>query len=178
MSSAPLSGTQRSSKGATDSANVVKVVAGLVIAVGMGTVLGSDKFCPTRILGLLQAVALPISLASKAPQIISNSRSQSTGNLSAFAVFNALLGCLARLFTTKQEVNDPLIFWGFAGATLLNAVLALQMIIYWRSGEGRSWDGAPTEKRATEEGMMPDSQSKTGVDDGVLPGRRWTRKLD
>ena len=64
---------------------------------------------------LLQAATLPISLASKAPQIIANHRAKSTGNLSAFAVFNALLGCIARLFTTLQEVKDPLIFWGFAG---------------------------------------------------------------
>ncbi|BEJ05155.1 hypothetical protein CcaverHIS641_0209720 [Cutaneotrichosporon cavernicola] len=54
-------------------------------------------------------------------------------NLSAFAVFSALLGCLARLFTTKQEVNDPLIFWGFAGAALLNFVLVLQMLMFWRT---------------------------------------------
>ena len=130
------------------------------------------------LVGLLQAATLPISLASKAPQILANSRNQSTGNLSAFAVFNALLGCLARMFTTKQEVNDPLIFWGFAGATLLNAVLALQMITYWRSGEGRSWDSTPTRKRVSQEGKVENTQPKIGGDDGILPGRRWTRKLD
>lgn len=64
-----------------------------------------------------------------------NHKNRSTGNLSAFAVFSGLLGCLARLFTTLQEVNDPLIFWGFAGGALLNVVLALQMIAYWRSDD-------------------------------------------
>lgn len=61
-----------------------------------------------------------------------NYNNRSTGNLSAFAVFSALLGCLARMFTTQQEINDPLVFWGFAGATLLNLVLAVQMIVYWK----------------------------------------------
>jgi mannose-P-dolichol utilization defect protein 1 len=37
------------------------------------------------------------------------------------------------MFTTQQEINDPLVFWGFAGATLLNLVLAVQMVVYWRS---------------------------------------------
>jgi mannose-P-dolichol utilization defect protein 1 len=70
-------------------------------------------------------------LISKAPQIISNHRLQSTGNLSAFAVFNAFAGCLARLFTTSQETGDSLVWWGFALAAALNAVLAGQMIMYW-----------------------------------------------
>lgn len=82
---------------------------------------------------ILQACTIPLSLLSKAPQILENHTNRSTGNLSAFAVFSALLGCLARLFTTKQEVKDPLIFWGFAGAALLNVVLALQMLAYWRA---------------------------------------------
>lgn len=70
-------------------------------------------------------------MLSKAPQIIENHTNRSTGNLSAFAVFSALLGCLARLFTTIQEVNDPLVFWGFFGAAVLNVVLVVQMVRYW-----------------------------------------------
>lgn len=46
-------------------------------------------------------------------------------------MFSALLGCLARLFTTAQEVNDPLVFWGFFGAAVLNVVLVIQMVRYW-----------------------------------------------
>jgi mannose-P-dolichol utilization defect protein 1 len=110
---------------------------------------------------LLQAATLPLSLLSKAPQILSNHRNKSTGNLSAFAVFNALLGCLARLFTTKQEVNDPLIFWGFAGAAVLNLVLVVQMLAFWKSDNLRR---RPTEEQLYEpENGMP---------------KRWARKLD
>jgi mannose-P-dolichol utilization defect protein 1 len=83
----------------------------------------------------LQLCTIPLGILSKAPQILENHNNRSTGNLSAFAVFSALLGCLARLFTTKQEVKDPLVFWGFAGAALLNLVLALQMIVYWKASD-------------------------------------------
>jgi mannose-P-dolichol utilization defect protein 1 len=111
---------------------------------------------------------MPISLLSKAPQIISNHKARSTGNLSAFAVFNALLGCLARLFTTKQEVNDPLIFWGFAGAAALNLVLALQMVRYWKN----SSSGTSSRRTSTNEESILDSIA------GENLGKRWERKLD
>jgi mannose-P-dolichol utilization defect protein 1 len=41
------------------------------------------------------------------------------------------MGSLARVFTTVQEVNDPLLLWGYGLATALNGVLVLQMIMYW-----------------------------------------------
>jgi mannose-P-dolichol utilization defect 1 len=48
-------------------------------------------------------------------------------------VFNYLLGSLSRIFTTLQEVPDPLILYGFVAGFALNAILALQMIWYWNS---------------------------------------------
>jgi mannose-P-dolichol utilization defect protein 1 len=96
-------------------------------------------------------------------------------HLSAFAVFNALLGCLARLFTTKQEVNDQLIFWGFFGAAVLNAVLAVQMLMYWNNSDV----GAKTtrqRRRATEEGIA--EPIKVPIEEKSPTGKRWARKLD
>ncbi|KAL8946534.1 MAG: hypothetical protein Q9222_007086, partial [Ikaeria aurantiellina] len=48
-------------------------------------------------------------------------------------VFTYLAGSLSRIFTTLQEVDDKLILYGFIGGFLLNAVLAAQMVYYWRS---------------------------------------------
>ena len=48
-------------------------------------------------------------------------------------VFNYLLGSLSRIFTTLQEVPDPLILYGFIAGFALNAILAIQMIWYWNS---------------------------------------------
>jgi len=43
-------------------------------------------------------------------------------------VFNFLFGSLTRIFTTIQEVNDPLILYGYIAGFLFNAVLAFQMV--------------------------------------------------
>ncbi|OLL23578.1 Mannose-P-dolichol utilization defect 1 protein, partial [Neolecta irregularis DAH-3] len=82
-------------------------------------------------LAILQALTIPLNLLSKVPQIASNFKKKSTGQLSAFAVFNYLLGSLARVFTTITEVSDPLVLWGYVLAVVLNAVLVIQMVIYW-----------------------------------------------
>ncbi|KAI5453395.1 hypothetical protein NCC49_005874 [Naganishia albida] len=115
--------------------NVPGVLVGLVVTAVVAILLSSPSLCPPSTLSLLQASTVPLALISKAPQIISNHRLQSTGNLSAFAVFNAFAGCLARLFTTSQETGDSLVWWGFALAAALNAVLAGQMIMYWNAGD-------------------------------------------
>ena len=48
-------------------------------------------------------------------------------------VFNYLAGSLSRIFTTIQEVDDPLILYGFVAGFVLNLVLAIQMVYYWNS---------------------------------------------
>lgn len=40
---------------------------------------------------------------------------------------------MARVFTTLQEVDDKLILYGFIAGFVLNAVLAAQMVYYWKS---------------------------------------------
>jgi mannose-P-dolichol utilization defect protein 1 len=84
-----------------------------------------------RHLQILQGLSIPLSLASKVPQIVTNFRNGSTGQLSAFTVFNYLAGSAARVFTTMTEVNDPVILGGFVASVALNAILALQMVLYW-----------------------------------------------
>lgn len=92
--------------------------------------LSSTSLVPSSTLSFLQTLTIPISLSSKVPQILSNFRNGSTGQLSAFLVFNSLAGCLARVFTTRTETNDPLLFWGFLLAAVLNGVIAVQMLVY------------------------------------------------
>ncbi|GAA6007297.1 hypothetical protein JCM10207_001575 [Rhodosporidiobolus poonsookiae] len=93
--------------------------------------LTSSTLVPSSTLSFLQTLTIPVSLSSKLPQIISNFRLGSTGQLSAFLVFNSLAGCLARVFTTRTETNDPVLFWGFLLGALLNGIIALQMLLYW-----------------------------------------------
>lgn len=53
-------------------------------------------------------------------------------------VFNYLLGSLARVFTTLQEVDDKLILYGFVAGFALNLVLALQMVYYWNAPSAKA----------------------------------------
>ncbi|RDB18474.1 Mannose-P-dolichol utilization defect 1 [Hypsizygus marmoreus] len=109
-----------------------KLTTGVVATIASSTVLYS---LPNETLALLQLGTLPLSLFSKLPQIRQNYRSQSTGQLSAFAVISQIAGCLARLFTTATEIGDNLVAAGFALALLLNLVLGAQLWMYWGQGE-------------------------------------------
>jgi mannose-P-dolichol utilization defect protein 1 len=140
-------------------------------------------------LALLQLGTLPLSVASKLPQITQNARARSTGQLSGFAVFSQLLGSLARLFTTMTEVGDARMGAGFALACALNAVLAYQIISY---GSAPVIEEVPIDIRAEQETGSVLAEKGTGpVQWGAeAPGskpqltstmsspRKWTRKLD
>jgi len=89
--------------------------------------LGNRFFASTT----LYALTIPLNLSSKIPQIYTNYVNGSTGQLSAFAVFNYLFGTLARVFTIATEVDDPLMLWGTILALVFNGLLAAQMVWYW-----------------------------------------------
>jgi mannose-P-dolichol utilization defect protein 1 len=108
-------------------------LGGLGVAAALAYALFDPKLVSYHNLQILQGLSIPLSLTSKVPQIITNYRNGSTGQLSAFTVFNYLAGSAARVFTTLTEVNDPVIFWGFVVAAGLNAVLAAQMVYYWNT---------------------------------------------
>ncbi|TEB19703.1 mannose-P-dolichol utilization defect 1 protein [Coprinellus micaceus] len=134
-------------------------------------------------LALLQVATLPLSLFSKLPQIQQNYRSKSTGQLSAFAVISQILGCLARVFTTTQEVGDPLVLAGFVLALFLNVVLGIQLYLYWGQGvmEKQRVDvGKESEKVGAYEGLQA-SPARVGTPparSGTPSGRKWSRKVD
>jgi mannose-P-dolichol utilization defect protein 1 len=60
-----------------------------------------------------------------------------------------LFGSLSRIFTTLQEVPDKVILYSFVAGFILNAVLALQMLMYWN---------APASKKTTEHKLTPAAQ--------------------
>ncbi|KAI9833893.1 MAG: hypothetical protein M1819_003402 [Sarea resinae] len=105
-------------------------VAGLA---GAGYALFKPELVNGDMLAYAQAGAGVLGIASKAPQIYTIWKQGGTGQLSAFAVFNYLAGSLARIFTTLQEVDDPLILYGYLAGFALNLVLALQMVWYWNA---------------------------------------------
>jgi mannose-P-dolichol utilization defect protein 1 len=103
------------------------------VAAGVYALIVSDTLVSTEQMKLLQGAAGILSIASKLPQIATVYTQGGTGQLSAFAVFNYLLGSASRIFTTLQEVDDKLILYSFIAGFVLNAVLAAQMVYYWNS---------------------------------------------
>ena len=149
---------------------------------------------PASALAAAQLGTLPLSLFSKLPQIAQNYRARSTGQLSAFAVVSQIAGCAARLFTTAQEVNDPLVAAGFALALALNLVVGVQMYAYWGRSVGQ--EGAAKVHDEISLGYAKEVYSREKVDVVVQPqsplpqqathqqsqsvayGRKWARKVD
>ncbi|RIA84414.1 monosaccharide-P-dolichol utilization protein [Glomus cerebriforme] len=108
----------------------ILILTGITI-VAISYALGSPMIISNDFLSFLQAITIPIGLSSKVPQIITNLKNGSTGQLSSFAVFGFTAGSLARIFTTLSEVDDDLILTGYVLASVLNVILTIQMIRYW-----------------------------------------------
>ncbi|KAH9172013.1 hypothetical protein EDB89DRAFT_2096290 [Lactarius sanguifluus] len=167
----------------------------LLVAVLATFAVGFALFAaPSSALAAAQLGTLPLSLFSKLPQIAQNYRARSTGQLSAFAVVSQIAGCAARLFTTSQEVNDPLVAAGFALALALNLIVGVQMYAYWGRGVGQ--DSAAKVRDEISLGSSKEVYVREKVDVVVQPqsplpqqathqhsqsaayGRKWARKVD
>ncbi|KAF5338859.1 hypothetical protein D9758_015566 [Tetrapyrgos nigripes] len=153
---------------------------------------------PQSTLALLQIATLPLSLSSKIPQIMENARSGSTGQLSTFAVVSQIVGCVARLYTTVMEVNDPIVSAGFLLALVLNAVLGFQVWAYWGKGKAGVKKEEKIEEKVAAEPYQTQpryatpvaekvsayepgvSQAQTTRRVGTPPpsGRKWSRRVD
>ncbi|KAK4057513.1 hypothetical protein OIO90_001582 [Microbotryomycetes sp. JL221] len=93
--------------------------------------LATPSIVSSNLLKLLLSASIPLSCFSKLPQIITNYQNGSTGQLSAFLVFNSFLGTLARVFTTSAETGDSLLWWNYVLLSVLNGIIALQMLTSW-----------------------------------------------
>ncbi|KAI7885293.1 mannose-P-dolichol utilization defect 1 protein [Lichtheimia hyalospora FSU 10163] len=100
--------------------------------IGFSAVIyGLIYMVPPVLMASLYAATIPLSLASKVPQIYTNFVNKSTGQLSVFAVINYFAGTTARVFTTMTELDDPLMLTGSVLASVLNGILAIQVFLYW-----------------------------------------------
>jgi mannose-P-dolichol utilization defect protein 1 len=80
-------------------------------------------------------------------------------------VVNYLLGSLSRIFTTLQEVDDPLILYGFIAGFALNAVLFAQMMYYWNAPASKD-----TQSKKLEEPIAADkNEMARAVSSGATP---------
>ncbi|KAI4670497.1 uncharacterized protein J4E79_000779 [Alternaria viburni] len=144
-------------------------IGGLAAA---GAALFNDQWVDNEKLSLFQATAGVLGVASKVPQILTVWSEGGTGQLSAFAVVNYLLGSLSRIFTTLQEVDDPLILYGFIAGFALNAILFCQVVYYWDAPATKKTESKKLEKpiaadrkemaRAVSSGATPSYANAAG----------------
>lgn len=132
--------------------------------------LFSADIVPDSLLSTFQASAGVLSTVSKLPQIIAVYQQGGTGQLSAFAVFNYLLGSAMRILTSLREVDDNLILAQFVAGFTLNAVLAVQMAYYWNSGATAKHGEEAKAVKETVEGAA------TGAVTGARQGASGVRK--
>ncbi|XP_022093802.1 mannose-P-dolichol utilization defect 1 protein-like isoform X2 [Acanthaster planci] len=90
---------------------------------------------PLSILSAMQATNMPIVVLSKLIQAQTNYNNGHTGQLSAVTVFLLTLGSVARIFTTIQETGDAMMTWTYIIATATNALVAFQVLWYWKRTE-------------------------------------------
>jgi len=104
------------------------------------------------IIALLQGLTIPIGIASRVPQIRLNYQEKSTGNLSFLTFFLNFAGAVARVFTTLQELDEPLFLVGYLSSTILNGTILCQ-IIYYNYGQGE-------QKKLKEQKEQKEAQQK------------------
>ncbi|KUI58177.1 hypothetical protein VP1G_05461 [Cytospora mali] len=150
-------------------------VAALFVAALAGALgaLFTEGVLDMEMLGYLQAGAGTLGVASKVPQILAIWQEGGTGQLSAFTVFNYLLGSLARVFTTLQEVDDKLILYSFVAGFALNLVLALQMLYYWNKPSAKAL-GKRKEKAPKR--VAASSSAATGKSTATTPKKTPTTR--
>ena len=112
----------------TNKTGLLVVGAPLYAALAVG--LFWDQATSMQTLALLQWGTILLGVASKLPQIYSNLRQGSTGQLSAITTFLQFAGTVARVFTSVQEGLDAAILTSFAVMTLLNGILLAQIVYY------------------------------------------------
>jgi len=87
---------------------------------------------PVEFLFILPLVSTGTSLISRLPQIWENYRNGNTGQLAFLTTFLTFGGTAARVFTTIQGTMDLQILAGFLISFILNGILLLQILFYYK----------------------------------------------
>jgi len=96
------------------------------------------KLVPVHILWYGQATNIPMVVIGKFIQIITNFNNGHTGQLSAVTVFLIALGSVARIFTSIQETGDQVLILTFVCSTVVNGIIAAQVLWYWNSDKKKT----------------------------------------
>uniref|UniRef100_A0A0A9WN30 Mannose-P-dolichol utilization defect 1 protein homolog n=1 Tax=Lygus hesperus TaxID=30085 RepID=A0A0A9WN30_LYGHE len=85
---------------------------------------------PINTLWALQAISVPIMFFGRLMQAYTNYQNKGTGQLSAATCSMLLFGSTARVFTSIQETGDFIVILTYTLATIGNAIIVSQFILY------------------------------------------------
>lgn len=90
---------------------------------------------PMSVLAMLQLSNMPAVVTAKLLQAFKCFQLGHTGQISAITVFLTFFGSAARIFTSIQETGDNIMIISYVMSTAANAVVAFQILWYWRATE-------------------------------------------
>jgi mannose-P-dolichol utilization defect protein 1 len=96
-------------------------------------VLTHPTLLPMGFIWYLQSSVVYLAVSGKLMQALKNYKAQHTGQLSAISAWAIFAGSLARILTTIQETGDLLTTITFICSSCANAVIATQVLWYWKS---------------------------------------------
>ncbi|KAJ3037792.1 hypothetical protein HDV00_001293 [Rhizophlyctis rosea] len=121
----------------------------ILLALSLGAfsyALVTPSLISTNLLTTLQMSTIFLSIGSKLPQVWGNFVAKSTGQLSAITIFLQFAGSAARVFTTLQEIDDPVLLASNVIAFLLNVVILVQVIVYRKAKVPKQLPGYQSRK--------------------------------
>ena len=86
----------------------------------------------------LQVCVIPLAIFGKLKQIQENYSNASTGQLSFITLLLLLSGTIIRMYTTVKETGDNLSLFIYIIAAILNLILVLQILFYWKNSKQMS----------------------------------------
>eukprot|EP00053_Salpingoeca_punica_P007253 m.66742 g.66742 ORF g.66742 m.66742 type:complete len:279 (+) comp14064_c0_seq1:132-968(+) len=122
------------------------------------------------LLTTLQVAGIPILALSRIIQIWTTFSNGSTGELSFITSLMNLAGVAARVFTTLQEVDDPIILVSFLSGFVFNLIIILQFAWYWNAKPTKAGKG---EKKSETSATSASADSAKST-----PQRKQAKKMD
>lgn len=95
--------------------------------------LNHPTLVPMNIVWYLQSSVVYLAVSGKLLQAFKNYKAQHTGQLSAVSALAIFAGSSARVLTTIKETGDVLTTITFICSSLANAIIAIQVLWYWKS---------------------------------------------
>lgn len=105
----------------------VMAYAGILYCLNHPTLLSKD------FIWYLQSSVVYLAVSGKLLQAYKNFKAQHTGQLSAVSAWAIFAGSFARILTTIQETGDLLTTITFICSSCANAIIATQVLWYWKS---------------------------------------------